>query len=101
MIQCAGAIDGSHIPVRPPALSHTDYYNRKRWHSIILQAVVDHEYLFRDINVGWPGSVHDAGVFANSSIYQRAQNKELLNSYSRDVLGKTILPFLVGDSAYG
>ena len=27
--QCAGSIDGSHIPVRPPAMSHTDYYNRK------------------------------------------------------------------------
>ena len=23
MIQCAGAIDGSHIPVHPPALNHT------------------------------------------------------------------------------
>ena len=29
--QCAGSIDGSHIPVRPPAMSHTDYYNRKGW----------------------------------------------------------------------
>ena len=27
--QCAGSIDGSHIPIRPPALNHTDYYNRK------------------------------------------------------------------------
>ena len=48
-IQCAGAIDGSHIPVSPPALNHTDYYNRKGWYSIIIQAVVDHRYLFRDM----------------------------------------------------
>ena len=27
--QCAGAIDGSHIPVKSPALNHTDYYNWK------------------------------------------------------------------------
>ena len=27
--QCIGAIDGSHISVSPPALCHTDYYNRK------------------------------------------------------------------------
>ena len=26
MIQCAGAIDGSHVPILPPALNHTDYY---------------------------------------------------------------------------
>ena len=57
---CAGAIDGSHIQITPPVLNHTNYYNRKGWYSVILQAVVDHQYLFRDINVGWPGSVHDA-----------------------------------------
>ena len=79
MIQCAGAINGSHVPVRPPASNHTDYYNRKGWYSMILQAVVDHEYLFWDVYVGWPGSVqtvHDARVFANSSLYQRAHDKE-------------------------
>ena len=48
--QCAGSIDGSHIPVRPPALNHTDYYNRKGWYSIIVQAVVDHNYLFTDLS---------------------------------------------------
>ena len=31
--QCAGSIDGSHIPIRPPAMSHTCYYNRKGWYS--------------------------------------------------------------------
>ena len=35
MIQCGGSIDGCHIPVKPPALNHTDYYNRKGWYSII------------------------------------------------------------------
>ena len=33
MIQCLEAIDGSHIPVMPPALDHTDYYNRKGYYS--------------------------------------------------------------------
>ena len=51
MIQCVGSIDGCHIPVMPPASNHTDYYNRKGWYSIILQAVVDHKYIFRDICV--------------------------------------------------
>ena len=27
MIQCAGSIDGCHIPVMPAALHHTDFYN--------------------------------------------------------------------------
>ena len=58
--QCAGSIDGSHIPVTPPAMNHIDYYNRKGWYSMLVQAVVDHECLFRNLCVGWPGSVHDA-----------------------------------------
>ena len=66
--QCAGAIDGSHIPIIAPEEYHTDYFNRKGWHSIILQGIVGPCYRFWDINVGWPGSVHDARVFANTDI---------------------------------
>ena len=35
---------------------------------MVLQGVVDHEYLFRDVLVGWPGSVHDARIFAQKSM---------------------------------
>ena len=40
--QCAGVIDGSHIPIIAPEENHTDYFNRKGWHSVLLQGVVDH-----------------------------------------------------------
>jgi len=56
--QCGGSIDGSHILV---TMNHTDCYNRKGFYSVIVQAVIDHNNLFRNICVGWPGSVHDAG----------------------------------------
>ena len=98
--QCAGAIDGSHIPVKSPALNHTDYYNRKGFYSVVLQAVVDDDYLFRDVMVGWPGSVHDARVLANSSVYRKANQKEILNTNSIRIRGINVYPFLVGDSAY-
>ena len=39
--QCFGAIDSSHIPIKAPDDFHADYYNRKGWYSIILQAIVD------------------------------------------------------------
>ena len=42
--QCADAIDGTHLPVNAPVHTPEDYHNRKGWHSIILQAVVDHNY---------------------------------------------------------
>ena len=44
--QCFGAIDGSHITILAPHNSAADYYNRKGYHSIVLQALVNHEYLF-------------------------------------------------------
>ena len=38
---CAGAIDGTHIAIQAPADNHADYVNRKSYHSIVMQAVVD------------------------------------------------------------
>ena len=46
------AIDGCHIPIVAPELNRRDYYNRNRWYSVIIQAIVDHEYLFLDMCVG-------------------------------------------------
>ena len=69
--QCVGAIDGSHIPITGPRECHTDYFNRKGYYSIILQGLVDHNYIFLDVYIGWPGSVHDARVFSHSSLYTK------------------------------
>lgn len=41
--QIIGAIDGSHIPITAPMDGSKDFLNRKGFHSIILQAVVDHK----------------------------------------------------------
>ncbi len=41
--QCAGAIDGSHIPIMSPQNNAKDYLNRKGHNSIILQAIVDYQ----------------------------------------------------------
>ena len=39
--QVAGAIDGTHIPIISPQENPSDYYNCKRYYSIIMQAIVD------------------------------------------------------------
>ena len=54
-----GAIDGSHIPIITSTHSPTDYYNRIGFHSIVLQALVDHLYRFLNVYVSSAGSMHD------------------------------------------
>ena len=43
------AEDGTHIPILAPNKNHTDYVNRKGFHSVLMQAVVDCNYIFRDV----------------------------------------------------
>ena len=97
--QCGGAIDRYHIPIASPASNRTDYYNRKGWYSLHIQGV-DHSYYFIDINVSWPGSVHDAPVFANSSIYKKITEENLLPCRTLAIGDVKVPIFLIGDSAY-
>lgn len=98
--QCGGAIDGTHIDIIAPADNPADYYNRKGSYSIILLGVVDDRFKFWDINVGWPGRVPDARVFANSSLYQRDQSGTLFPTFTERMEGVDIPLVLLGDSAY-
>ena len=91
--QVAGAIDGSHIPIVRPTEYHTDYFNRKQFYSVILQRVVDYRYCFWDINIGRPGSVHDARVFASSDLYEKGQNRTLFPAWNREIC-ETQVPIL-------
>lgn len=60
---CLGAIDGKHIPIRKPHGAGSQFFNYKRFHSIILMATVDASYKFISIDVGGAGSEGDANVF--------------------------------------
>ncbi|PIK40731.1 putative nuclease HARBI1 [Apostichopus japonicus] len=98
--QCVGAIDGSHIPIISPTDHPADYYNRKGFHSIVLQAVVDFRYRFIDVNVGWPGQVHDARILSNSCIFRKAEAGTLLPNLCRTIQGQEVPIVILGDPAY-
>ena len=98
--QCVGALDGSHIKVIAPKDNPLDYFNRKGQHSVVLQALVDHDYKFLDIYVGWPGSVHDARVLANSSLYSNCESGNLLPNWTRTMGNATVPLVILGDPAY-
>ena len=58
-----------------------DYYNYKSFHSLNVQVVCDYRGLFLNVECRWPGSVHDAKMFANSGIYRKLQNSQLPKTY--------------------
>lgn len=66
-----GALDGTQIKIQAPRDNPTAYYNRKGFHSIVLQAVRQYDMRFTDCYVGWPGSVHDARVLRNSDLWEK------------------------------
>ncbi|CAM4581419.1 unnamed protein product [Caretta caretta] len=68
-----GAIDGTHIPILAPDHLANQYVNRKGYFSMVLQTLVDHKGRFTNINMGWPGKVHDARNFKNSRLYEQLQ----------------------------
>lgn len=94
--QCVGAIDGSHIPIIAP----TDYFNRKGWHSIILQAVVDGRGKFWNVFTGLPGSMHDAQVLRLSSLWELASRGNLFPQHTRTIGTVSAGYYILRDSAY-
>ena len=98
--QCFGAIDGSHVPISAPSNLHTDYYNRKGWYSMLIQGLVDANYCFLDVCIGWPGSVHDARVLAHSALYNEIECNHILPNRTVSISGVDVPLYMIGDSAY-
>lgn len=84
-----GAIDGKHVIIQAPPNCGSEYFNYKGSNSVVLMAVVDHDYCFRYVNIGANGRNSDGGIFKNSKL--------------RSDLENNLLPkggFLVGDDAF-
>ena len=99
--QVVGAVDGCHVPIIGPEQSPEDYINRKGFHSLILQGLVDSDYRFLDICVGWPSKVQNARVFKNSPLFALCCAQTfLLPDMSVMISGVRVPPLILGDSAY-
>ncbi|XP_070828658.1 uncharacterized protein [Chaetodon trifascialis] len=103
--QCAGAIGGTHIPIAPPRDNPEHYLNRRGWHSVILQAVVDHNVCsFTDVYAGWPGSTSSASVLSSSDLYLKAEDRPdgYLFPRERSVVyeGVEVPVHLIGDASF-
>ncbi|MEX1351296.1 MAG: transposase family protein [Desulfobacterales bacterium] len=84
-----GCLDGCHIPVSTPLEFPDSYFNRKKFHSVVLQGTVKDDCSFIDVSIGCPGRFHDAKVLRNSDLWFTGYEKCSMGRYH-----------LVGDAAY-
>ena len=99
--QCIGAVDGTHIYIKSPRENASDFIKRKGRHSINVQACVDYRFCFFDAVVRWPGSVHDARIWSNSSINESLKSGAIPLCPKEIVLGESPVNIcILGDPAY-
>ena len=66
-----------------------------------LVSPIPSNYLYRDVVIGWPGSIHDARDFSNSAIFTMGNEGKLLpQDLLKKICGVDIPPLLVGDPAH-
>ncbi len=99
---CIGAIDGKHVIIQCPKRGGSMYFNYKKFHSIVLMAVVDANYQFIMVDVGDYGRLSDGSVFASSNLGS-AINNDILNVPRPCNLGNSQIKFpfvFVADDAF-
>ena len=73
---CLGSVDGTHIAIKPPLGEECDYFNYKKFHSVIVLAVVNASLKFTYGNIGAPGRCNDSSVFTRSTSAGRPYGEE-------------------------
>ncbi|XP_040275426.1 protein ANTAGONIST OF LIKE HETEROCHROMATIN PROTEIN 1-like [Bufo bufo] len=98
--QLAGVIGTFHVVVHPPQERAGQYFNTKGWHSVVLQAVVDSDHCFWDLNIGSPGNLSDTQVLLTSELYESGMEGTLFPNTTYCVDGVDIPIHLLGSRSY-
>ena len=96
-----GCIDRTQIPIKQPVANAHDYFSCKQTYSINCQAICNAFGQFTNVEVKWPGSLHDARVFSNCDVQKRFSDGKLDLFYKELLPGEECVPqILLGDPAY-
>lgn len=85
-------VDGTHIQITQPTENPPDYFSYKQKYMLNVKAVCDWRGFFMNVEVKWPGSVHDGRLFANSKIKKLLQEKKLPMLYKEILPGYDKIP---------
>ncbi|XP_063404190.1 putative nuclease HARBI1 [Mytilus trossulus] len=68
-----GLIDGTHVRIIAPSQHEEQFVNRKCYHSINVQVIVNSDSQFINIVAKWPGSSHDSRVLKESRVFMQLE----------------------------
>ena len=91
-----GAIDGTHIPNKPPANDRESYINRKGLPSVNVMAVCDNKKKFTAVFANRAGSVHDARVLRVTPLscpLEQASEFHVLGDSAYPLLPQLMVPY--------
>ena len=74
---CFGAIDGKHIRIKKPNKAGSDFFNYKRYSSVVLMALVDSDYKFIWVDVGYNGGSSDSQIWAQCELNRRIEDGDI------------------------
>ena len=97
---CAGALDGTFMPMKKPSEFGDTYFCYKRFTAIIVLACVDARGIFTYVNAGRPGSVGDSYAYRHSILFRKIESGEWLAHSPRTISGVNVKPFVIADSAF-
>ena len=85
-------IDGTHTPISELHENPHDDFSYKMKYAINVQAICDCNGRFTDVDIKWPGSLHDARVFTNSEV-QKDYTKGKFKLYYEELMpGDKLIP---------
>jgi hypothetical protein len=86
-----GFVDGTHVRITKPHIHEQVYVNRKDFRSINVQICGNGDMTIIYVVAKWPGSVIDARILLNSSLYEK---------FTEQVLPYLPNGIILGDSGY-
>jgi hypothetical protein len=97
---CVAAIDGKHVRIKAPAQRGSEFFNYKKYHSVVLLALVDGNKKIICVDVGQYGRVSDSSVYSNSTIGKRLTRLNMGIPPDEDLARRNLSYVIVGDEAF-